>query len=101
MAEAAKPNLDHSRIYLCAPVNALVEGIYEEGIPLTEVKQHGDFGLGTFDDLDGEMVMLDGNVYQMTADGHVALVGDDLATPFACVTFYQTHSTDEITRDLT
>ena len=44
-------------IYLCAPVNALVEGIYEEKIPFSEVKKHGDLGLGTFDDLDGEMVM--------------------------------------------
>ena len=42
-------------VYLCAPVNALVEGIYEEKIPFSEVKKHGDFGLGTFDHLDGEI----------------------------------------------
>ncbi len=45
-----------NRIYFCAPVNALVEGIYQQRIPFTEIKQHGDFGLGTFDHLDGEMV---------------------------------------------
>jgi acetolactate decarboxylase len=78
-----------SRLYLCAPVNAIVEGIYEEHIPFSEIKRHGDFGLGTFDMLDGEMVMLDGRVYQMTADGRVQQVGDDALTPFACVTFYQ------------
>jgi hypothetical protein len=32
-------------------VKALVEGIYEQKIPFTEVKKHGDFGLGTFDTL--------------------------------------------------
>ena len=78
-----------SRLYLCAPVNAIVEGIYEERIPFSEIKRHGDFGLGTFDMLDGEMVMLDGRVYQMTADGCVAEVGDDALTPFSCVTFYR------------
>ncbi|HQF70589.1 MAG TPA: acetolactate decarboxylase, partial [Promineifilum sp.] len=64
-------------LYLSAPVNAIVEGIYEERVPFSEVRQHGDFGLGTFDMLDGEMVMLDGHIYQMTADGRVAEVGDD------------------------
>lgn len=76
-------------LYLCAPVNALVEGIYEENIPLAEVKRHGDFGLGTFDDLDGEMVMLGGDIYQITADGEARAVSDDLHTPFAVVTFFE------------
>jgi len=79
--------VNESRIYLCAPVNALVEGIYEEKIPLTEIKKHGDFGLGTFDHLDGEMIMLDGKIYQITSDGRVTLVDDHALTPFACVTF--------------
>lgn len=79
----------NSRLYLCAPVNAIVEGIYEEHIPFSEIKRHGDFGLGTFDMLDGEMVMLDGRIFQMTADGCVQEVGDDMLTPFACVTFFQ------------
>jgi acetolactate decarboxylase len=76
-------------LYLCAPVNALVEGIYEENIPLARIKRHGDFGLGTFDDLDGEMVMLDGSVYQIDADGYAHAVGDAAHTPFAVVTFFE------------
>lgn len=85
-----------SRIYLCAPVNAIVEGIYEEHIPFSEIKRHGDFGLGTFDKLDGEMVMLDGRIYQMTADGRVVEVGDDALTPFACVTFFRPDQSMEL-----
>ncbi len=77
------------RIYLCAPVNALVEGIYEENVSFAEVRRHGDFGLGTFNDLDGEMVMLDGRVYQIDSDGRVTTIADDALTPFACVTFYK------------
>ena len=92
--------LDKSRIYLCAPVNALVEGIYKENIPLAEIKKYGDFGLGTFNDLDGEMVMLDGHIYQITADGRVAVIDDSALTPFACVTFYDPLSHDEIDREM-
>jgi len=88
MDQSDTPATDDSRVYLCAPVNALVEGIYEEKIPFTEVKRHGDFGLGTFDHLDGEMIMLDGRIYQMTADGRVTEVDEEALTPFACVTFF-------------
>jgi acetolactate decarboxylase len=85
------------RIYLCAPVNALVEGIYQERIPLTTIRRHGDFGLGTFDSLDGEMVLLDGHFYQITGDGRVHEVREDeAATPFACVTFFEPITHDDL-----
>jgi acetolactate decarboxylase len=96
MNPKGKSVLDRSRVYLCAPVNALVEGIYKENIPLSEIKKHGDFGLGTFNDLDGEMVMLDGHVYQITSEGRVAVIDDSALVPFACVTFYEPLSHDEI-----
>ena len=86
-----------NRIYLCAPVNALVEGIYEQNIPLSEIKKHGDFGLGTFNDLDGEMVMLDGKIYRVGGDGSVATVDESVLTPFACVTHF--HAMSEETRE--
>ena len=96
-----KISANHSSVYLCAPVNALVEGIYEENIPISEIKKHGDFGLGTFDQLDGEMIMLDGKVYQMSSDGKTALVDDTAETPFVCVTFYEAHSKEALERELT
>jgi acetolactate decarboxylase len=96
-----KRSIDDSSVYLCAPVNALVEGIYEENIPIAEIKKHGDFGLGTFDQLDGEMIMLDGKVYQITGEGRVSEVDDSTETPFVCVTFYDPHSTESIERDMT
>lgn len=89
-----------SSVYLCAPINALVEGIYEENIPFSEVKEHGDFGIGTFNDLDGEMTMLDGIVYQVKSDGSVSVIGDGAMTPFACVTFYSPLTQDEISAEL-
>lgn len=88
-------------IYLCAPVNAIVEGLFEQNVPMAEIKQHGDFGLGTFNDLDGEMVLLDGTVYQITANGQVAVIDDEQTlTPFACVTPFRAISHDQLDQEL-
>ena len=81
--------MSKNAVYLCAPVNALVEGIYEEKIPFTEVKKHGDFGLGTFDHLDGEMIMLGSRIWQIRGDGRVQEVGEEALTPYACVCFFE------------
>lgn len=88
------------KVYLCAPVNALVEGIYEQNIPFSEVKEHGDFGLGTFNDLDGEMVMLDGCIYQITGEGSVNVIGEDVLTPFSCVSFFKAMTTDTLNMEM-
>lgn len=83
-------------VYLSAPINALAEGLYVEDTTIAQLKQHGDFGLGTFNYLDGEMVILDGKVYQIRSDGKVYDVGDDERSPFACVTFFSPDTFDDI-----
>ena len=83
-------------MYVTAPVNALVGGIYEEERSLAEVLEHGDFGIGTFNQLDGEMVVLDGRIYQLSADGQAHAVAPDTRTPFACVTHFAPYSFEEI-----
>jgi Alpha-acetolactate decarboxylase len=46
-------------------------------VNIRAILDHGDFGLGTFTDLDGEMVVLEGQVYQANSEGDptVALGG--------------------------
>jgi acetolactate decarboxylase len=83
-------------VYLSAPINALVEGLLVENTTIGDIRQHGDFGLGTFDYLDGEMVILDGRVYQVRSDGNVYSVADDQHSPFACVTFFSPDTFDDI-----
>lgn len=94
------PELKQPSLYLCAPVNALIQGLYEQNIPLSEIRKHGDFGLGTFNDLDGEMILLDGTVYQVTGKGEVRVVKEDVLTPFACVTFYDALTQDNLDGEL-
>ncbi|OIO00989.1 MAG: alpha-acetolactate decarboxylase [Desulfovibrionaceae bacterium CG1_02_65_16] len=67
-------------------IDALLAGGYQGSMSLGELKRLGDFGLGTFDALDGEMILLDGVVYQAPVNGHVRRPPDSLTTPFAQVT---------------
>src|ERR1700761_389482 len=64
---------------------ALVHGVYGEAVSTGRLLCHGDFGLGTFDELDGEMVILGGVIYQIRSDGTVHQVDANVGTPFATV----------------
>jgi acetolactate decarboxylase len=68
---------------------ALAAENYLGGPPLRDVLAAGDFGIGTFNRLDGEMIVLDGQIYQALADGTVRLADLDGTTPFAAVTFFR------------
>ena len=69
-------------------INALLAGDYAGGMKCGDLTQYGDFGLGTFDALDGEMAVLDGRVYAIRSDGRVREVNPSERTPFAAVTFF-------------
>ena len=65
---------------------ALVEGLYEGAVRVSRLLQHGDFGIGTFIDLDGEMVVLDGICYRISSSGVVAVSEGNKCIPYAVVT---------------
>jgi acetolactate decarboxylase len=65
---------------------ALVAGVYSAAVSLESLLQQGDFGLGTFANLDGEMVVIDGHVYQVQGTGRVSEASLTAGVPFAVVT---------------
>ncbi len=66
-------------------IDALLAGAYDGQMTVGELLTHGDLGIGTFDALDGEMIVIDHEVYQARADGTVHLVPTNATTPFATV----------------
>src|SRR5271167_2329824 len=76
----------HHTLYQVSTATALVEGIYQGAVRVGTLREHGDLGLGTFEDLDGEMVVVDGQFFQVRSDGSVRECGDDVLSPFAAVT---------------
>ena len=69
-------DLEHHTIYQVSTSGALVQGVYQGCVSVADLKRYGDFGLGTFDGLDGEGIMLDGTCWQARGDGSVRVAMD-------------------------
>ena len=76
-------------LFQVSTMNAIFKGVYDGEITYGELRRHGDFGIGTFDGLDGELFALEGKFYRIKADGIAYPVDDSMKTPFAVVTFFQ------------
>jgi alpha-acetolactate decarboxylase len=88
-------------LYQYSVMSALMSGAASSGVSLSHLQQHGNHGLGTFKSLEGEMVVLDGHMYQMKSDGSVTpnLECDhwDWISPFAMITHFEPTITTRIT----
>ncbi len=80
-------------LYQVALLQSLVQGYYDGIVTVGELKRHGDTGIGTFEGVNGEMIVLDGTVYQAVADGSVAIPSDEETVPFSNVTFFDADET--------
>lgn len=78
--------VEHRTLFQVSTSGAIVEGVFDGVVSIGTLREHGDFGLGTFVDLDGEMIALDGEFFQIQGDGRVCRTTDDQHVPFAVVT---------------
>lgn len=77
-----------SRLYQHGTLAMLMGKQMQGTITVAELRQQGDTGIGTLDGLDGEVIILDGEVYQAQSDGQVNhITNPDTLLPFASVHF--------------
>jgi acetolactate decarboxylase len=76
-------------VFQVSTSGALVAGVYDREVSVQTVLDHGDFGLGTFANLDGEMVVVDGRVYRIRGSGRVTEAAREAGIPFAVVTWFK------------
>jgi acetolactate decarboxylase len=88
LQDTPKATGDREVLYQVSTIDALMQGVFDGVQTVGEIRKKGDFGIGTFDALDGEMIVLDGVVYQAKADGHIYTAADSQTTPFATVTYF-------------
>ena len=81
---------DREALYQVSVLSGLMKGDYDGKVSLGQIRQHGDFGIGTFDRLDGEAIELDGVFYQAASDGAVRRMPWSARSPFAMTTFFDT-----------
>jgi acetolactate decarboxylase len=88
----------HKTLYQVSTLNSLSAGNFDGIKTVQEVLQEGDFGLGTFDGLNGEMVLLDGQMYQVKDSGKVEIPTASTKLPFAAVTFFNADRSEAISQ---
>lgn len=84
-AHAADPDT----LYQLSTLGALQQGLLQPAMSIGDLRKHGDFGLGTYEGLNGEMVVNNGTVYQVPFSGKAKVAKPGQQTPFAVVTFFQ------------
>ncbi|MCF4967826.1 acetolactate decarboxylase [Nostoc sp. CMAA1605] len=88
-------------LFQTSTISALAAGVYDGDTNFQELKKHGDFGLGTVNALDGEMIGLDGKFYQIKSNGVTSLIPDQMKSPFAVVTFFKPQTTIRLPGQMT
>ena len=85
-----KDDVDREVIAQVSLLQGLLDGDYYGSVTIGELKTFGDIGIGTFDKLNGELIMIDGVVYRAKAEGNglVEVPKDDETIPFSNVTFF-------------
>jgi acetolactate decarboxylase len=90
----------NTTVYQYATINALMEGGFDGDMILAALQKKGSFGIGTFNELDGEMIGFDNHFYQIKSDGKAYAVAPSQKTPFAVVTNFSKDQTFSSTQPL-
>lgn len=90
---ASAQNVDQHTLFQYSVLDALSNGLYDGDLSLSEVLKHGNLGLGTYQNLDGEMIILDGVIYRIGSDGIVTKPTPDGKSPFVAVTQFNATQT--------
>lgn len=89
----ANESSEGSKIFRVGSLHSLVSLAQYAGVcSVKTLRANGNFGLGTFEALDGEMIVLNGRVYQVRPNGEALIAEDQTTTPFAIVTSFKASS---------
>ncbi len=87
---------DRETLFQISAFNTFSEGNYDGNTTYGELAKHGDFGIGTLNGLNGEMIALNGIFYQVPSDGNVRQIGASEKLPYATVTFFDADQTVQV-----
>ena len=76
-------------VFQKSTVDSLERGDFEGDITVSEIKKLGDLGLGTFNGIDGEMIIENGVVYDAGYDGSLSIAENSRKSPFVVVTRFE------------
>ena len=77
------------KMFQVSTLQALAMGYTRTVISVEELLKHGDTGLGTYEDVNGEMILVDGHPYRADETGAIEEVSMDTGVPFCAVSILQ------------
>lgn len=88
MSDCSNVGTDHDCLYQVSTIQSLAAGNFYGTVSVQDFLKSGNFGLGTFVGVNGELIVLDGVCYQALGNGQVqkALLSDSV--PFGAVTHF-------------
>lgn len=89
MQLVAKAQQVNDGIFYSSLNYAVQLGQFDGVAALQEVKQYGDFGVGSLHELAGELVLLKGKAYHISVDGKAGIMPDNAKLPFAAAKFFR------------
>lgn len=87
-------------VFQYSTIGALMEKYLDGGMSFQRLSRKGNLGLGTLNGLDGEMIALDGEFFQIKADGKAYQVSNNAQTPFATMIHFSPDKTLKLPKDL-
>jgi acetolactate decarboxylase len=76
-------------LFQASTIDALLHGSYDGDVSFAELLEHGDFGLGTIDAVDGELIVVDGRCYRADVEGDISELDPQRRTPFAVAIYFE------------
>lgn len=90
-------NITKQSIYQTGTINSLLQAVYDGDASMEKLSQHGDFGLGALDAIDGELIVCDGKFFRADARGQLNQLAPETCSPFAVITKFTSEHSFEIT----
>lgn len=88
-ANASNSLNDSNIIYQTGTINSLINKVYDGDKSISELKQYGDFGLGTVNNVAGEVIVLDGKFYCSDPMGNIKEMKGSIKSPFIVLTKFK------------
>ena len=89
VSAAPAVSVERETVNQVALLQSLTLGHFDGSVTVKKLKTLGNIGIGTFEGLDGELIMLDGVVYRANQDLKINVVADKVTIPFSNVTFFE------------
>jgi acetolactate decarboxylase len=86
--KARSANFNDHNLFSAGVASSFIAGLYDAWYPYKQLKQHGDFGLGAPDQVDGELLLFKGKLYKTQYTGKTTELADTGKTPYALSCFF-------------